>query len=256
MIGFEEFSKNIFLTSEDEVVPFFFEDKKFWLKKARDTKAKLIQKFFYIIAPFELLIPPQKKNKQEALKYEVSKLENLYKLGVNVPKVIYSCSEYFVLEDSGKSVYSYLKEQKVSQKEFWNFTDMMLKELAKIHNNNFFHGGSQLRNFTYKDEKVYVIDFEESFNKNSLESLQYRDLLLFLLSFIKLKNLDFQVDYSYIINSYIALTNNKNFLTKLKNLAKNLRFFIYLCEIGFIKKRVGSDVLHFIEFIKKVNEIE
>ncbi|GAB1464772.1 hypothetical protein MASR2M54_02720 [Aliarcobacter cryaerophilus] len=56
----------------------------------------------------------------------------------------------------------------------------MILVLSKIHNFSQFHGGSQLRNFTFKDDKVFVLDFEESFETDvDIKTLQYRDFLLF-----------------------------------------------------------------------------
>ncbi|XPS40504.1 hypothetical protein ACN2C3_02195 [Aliarcobacter butzleri] len=116
---------------------------------------------------------------------------------------------------------------------------------------------SQIRNFTYKDEKVFVIDFEESFESNTtFETLQFRDFLLFLLSFTKLKKLSFEVNYNYIINRYIELTNNKNVIYKLKNIGKRLNFFIYLSQNSFLKKFLGSDVINFFKLLKILNSLE
>ena len=129
--------------------------------------------------------------------------------------------------------------------------------MAKIHNFGLFHGGSQLRNFTYKENKVFVIDFEESFSKNiDIKTLQYRDLLLFLLSFLKLKELKLKIDYEKIIDKYVKLTNNIEFKEKLINFSKKLRFFLWLYRKDFIKKRVGSDVKYFFELIEILNKMD
>lgn len=75
MSSFEELAKQEFLNSKKEIFPFIFEEKQYWLKKARETKPDKIQKFFYKFFPFELLIPPIVKSSKEALLYEISKLE-------------------------------------------------------------------------------------------------------------------------------------------------------------------------------------
>ena len=257
MIGFEDLVKQEFLNSKKEIFPFIFEDKQYWLKKARETKPDKIQDFFYKFFPFELLIPPIKKSKKEALKFETSKLEELLNLEINVPKIVYKNEEFFVLEDSGQTVYSALKDKNIEENRFYFYVELVLNELAKIHNFGLFHGGSQLRNFTYKENKVFVIDFEESFSKNiDIKTLQYRDLLLFLLSFLKLKELKLKIDYEKIIDKYVKLTNNIEFKEKLINFSKKLRFFLWLYRKDFIKKRVGSDVKYFFELIEILNKMD
>ena len=104
MNSFEDIAKKEYEKSNNDIFPFIFEEKQYWLKKARATKPDKIQKFFYKFFPFELLIPPIVKSSKEALLYEISKLEKFKELGINVPKVVLKNSDYFILEDSGKSV--------------------------------------------------------------------------------------------------------------------------------------------------------
>ena len=187
MNSFEDIAKKEYEKSNNDIFPFIFEEKQYWLKKARATKPDKIQKFFYKFFPFELLIPPIVKSSKEALLYEISKLEKFKELGVNTPVIAYKCEDFFVLEDSGNSVNAYLRNKDISEDRFYFFVDKLIFELSKIHNFSQFHGGSQLRNFTFKDDKVFVLDFEESFEASvDIKTLQYRDFLLFLLSFIKI----------------------------------------------------------------------
>jgi tRNA A-37 threonylcarbamoyl transferase component Bud32 len=190
------------------------------------------------------------------LLYEISKLEKFKELGINTPVIAYKCEDFFVLEDSGNSVNAYLRSKDISEDRFYFFVDKLIFELSKIHNFSQFHGGSQLRNFTFKDDKVFVLDFEESFETNvDIKTLQYRDFLLFLLSFIKIKEVNFKIDYEKIINKYCELTNNIEFKQKLIRFSKKLRFFLWLYEKDFIKKIVGSDVKYFFEFIQVLRNL-
>ena len=255
-MNLEEFIKKEALLNKSDIFSFDFEGKKYWLKKARATKTNKIQKFFYKIFSFELLIPSLEKSPKDALTFETTKIEKFKKLGINVPNIVYKNEDFFVLEDTGKNLNSFLKKN-IDESKFYYFVENLLIELSKIHNSKEFHGGAQIRNFTYKNEKVFAIDFEESFESNTtLETLQFRDFLLFLLSFTKLKKLSFEVNYNYIIDKYIELTNNKNVIYKLKNIGKRLKFFIYLSQNSFLKKFLGSDVINFFKLLKILNSLE
>lgn len=257
MNSIETVAQKEFENSKKEIFSFIFEEKKYWLKRARATKPDSLQSFFYKFLSFELLIPPLKKDKTEVLKYETSKLEEFLEIGINVPKIVVKNNDYFVLEDSGESVNSILRNKQIIEEEFYSYVDLVLKELSKIHNSNHFHGGSQLRNFTYKENRVFVIDFEENFSQNTeIKSLQYRDFLLFLLSFLKMKELNFKIDYEKIIYKYIEFSNNFDFKDKLIRFSKNLRFFLWLYKKEFIQKRVGSDVKYFFELIEILSKLE
>lgn len=257
MISFEELAKKEYLLNDNEIFSFNYKDEKYWLKKARVTAPNKIQKFFYKFLPFELLIPPLVKDRKEALEFETSKIERFRKFEINVPKIPYKNEDFFVLKDSGVSVNSLLRDENISKEKFYYYVDKLLIELSKIHNINEFHGGSQTRNFTYKDEKVFVIDFEESFSSNvDIKSLQYRDFLLFILSFIKIKEPKFEVDYEYILNKYEELTSSKEIIQRLKKFSKKLGFFIWFSELSLIKKRLGSDVINFFKLFKILNSME
>ncbi|MCT7537963.1 hypothetical protein N5U20_04235 [Aliarcobacter butzleri] len=256
-MNLEEFTKKEVLLNKKEIFSFDFEGKKYWLKKARATKTNKIQKFFYKIFSFELLIPSLAKSPKNALIFETAKIEKFKKLGINVPNIVYKSEDFFVLEDCGMTIYSILRDENIEEKNFYFYIDLVLKELAKMHSIGFFHGGSQLRNFTFKDGKVFVIDFEESFDENiDVRSLQYRDFLLFLLSFLKIKELSFKIDYEKIINKYLEISKNYEIKDKLLNFSVKLQFFLYLYKKEFIRKRVGSDVKYFFELIEILNNMD
>ncbi|WP_026803853.1 hypothetical protein [Aliarcobacter lanthieri] len=256
MNNFINLAKKEFENSDKEIFPFIFEEKQYWLKKARATKPNKIQKFFYKFFPFELLIPSLYKTPKEALEFESSKLKEFKTLGINVPNIVYKCEDFFVLEDSGESVYVFLRniEKEIKEEEFYYFVNLMVIELSKIHNLRQFHGGSQMRNFTLKDKKVFILDFEESFYNNiDIKTLQYRDFLLFLLSFTKFKKLTFEIDYLKIIKQYNELSKNQDFIPKLKQIRQRLLFIIKIIDLPFIKKFLGSDVIQFFKLFRNLN---
>ena len=161
----EEIANKEYLLNDNEIFSFNYEDKKYWLKKARATRPNKIQKFFYKFFSFELLIPSLEKTKFEALQYETSKLKRFKSIGINTPKIAYKCDSFFILEDCGKTVHSLIRKN-VIEEDLYYYIDLVVEELSTIHRNGLFHGGSQTRNFTYQDGKIYTLDLEESFDSS------------------------------------------------------------------------------------------
>ncbi|WP_419673098.1 hypothetical protein [Aliarcobacter butzleri] len=120
-MNLEEFAKKEALLNKKEIFSFNFEGKRYWLKRARATKPNRIQKFFYNIFSFELLIPSSEKGPEDALVFETAKIEKFKKLGINVPNIVYKSEDFFVLEDCGRTVYSILRDENIEEKNFTIF---------------------------------------------------------------------------------------------------------------------------------------
>ncbi|WP_044418010.1 kinase [Halarcobacter anaerophilus] len=242
--------------SSEEIVPVVFDNKKYWLKKARSTKSLFSHRFFYFLTKFEILFPVENKTAKEAMEYETSKIKKFKTLGLNTPLVVFQNSDFFVLEDCGKNVNSYIRKRDITKEKMYFFIDKVILELSKIHNSKQFHGGAQARNFTFKEDKIYAIDLEDSFKDDvDLKLLQFRDFLLLLLSFTKTRA-NFELDFNYIIDKYITLTKNYEFKKRLKNLANKLSFFIFLSDIKFINKILGRDGKSFFKLLKILKNLE
>ncbi|WP_424686230.1 hypothetical protein [Halarcobacter ebronensis] len=239
---FEELVSELSKTKKQEIFSFEYDNQKYWLKRARATKSNLIHKLFYKLTSIDILLPVESKSDKESLNFETTKIARLKEKGIKTPNIAFKNEEFFVLEDSGKMVNSYIRKRDITKEKMYYYIDLMLKELALIHNNKEFHGGAQARNFIYKEGKVTVIDFEDSFDESiSLETLQFRDLILLLLSLTKTRS-SFELDYDFIINEYIKLVpQNKEFRKKLKKLANKISFLITLSQNKFIKKIIGRD---------------
>lgn len=255
-MSLESFLIEKYRENSNEIFHVTFEDTRYWIKKARPTKSLFSHRFFYLLSKIEVLLPVQNKSKKDAMEYETSKIEKFKSLGINTPKIIYKSSDFFVLEDCGRTINSYIRKRDISKDRMYYFIDKLLWELSKIHNCGEFHGGAQARNFTYKEGEVYAIDLEDSFEEDTdLKLLQYRDFLLLLLSFTKTRAC-FELDYLYIINKYISLTNNVEFKARLKRVANKLSFFIFLSDIKFINKVIGRDGKGFFKLLKILKNLE
>lgn len=251
----EEVAREEYLKNSNEIFSIIYNDEKYWVKKARPTRSTNWHRLFYALCSFDVLIPSENKSGEETILHETSKLNLFREKGIHTPQVMYQCENFFILEDCGETMHSILREKDISEQEMYNYLDKVIEELAKIHNQNFFHGGAQTRNFTYKNDRIYVIDLEESFSSTiDIKILQFRDLLLLLLSFVKIKA-SFDLDYNHIINTYTQLTHNKDVIQKLKMLAKKISFLIYLIEIKWVNKLLGSDVKGFIQLFNILKKL-
>ncbi|WP_419767123.1 hypothetical protein [Arcobacter sp.] len=248
--NFNEIILNEYKKSSSEITSFFYNDKKYWLKKARATKSSLSHKIYYKFFKLELIVPVEEKTAKDALVFETNKLIKFKNLGIEVPTIIFKNEEFFILEDTGKNINSYIRKRDIKKEKMYYFIDKVILHLSKIHNNGEFHGGAQARNFTYKDNEINTIDLEDSFDKSiDIKLLQFRDFLLFLLSLTKTRA-SFELDYNYIIEKYIFLTKNYTFKNKLNKLASKISFLIYLSDKKVINNILGRDVKSFFKLFK------
>ena len=256
MTNLESFIKKEINLNDKEVFPIDFEKKRYWVKKARVTNSSKMHKLFYFLFNIDILLPVSYKTSEESILFETNKIRKLQNVGVLVPNIIYQDKYNFVLEDCGETIYSYLRKSDITEDKFYYFINKILEQLAIIHNANYFHGGTQSRNFTYKDKRVYVIDFEESFDADiDIKTLQFRDLLLFVLSLTKIKA-NFEIDYKLIINKYISLTQNNSFRDKLKRFINQISFFIMISKINFIYNKMGTDLKSFFSLIEILKTLD
>lgn len=250
MNEFENFLKQKNKDTQSEIFSVNFKNQKYWIKKARENKIKLYHKILFKIFPFAIFAHGEEKTALQALNFETSKIKKLHDLGLNVPRIVYQNDEIFVLEDSGENLHEIFKNGNLNDEDFLNLAKKGVETLAKLHNLGFYHGGSQTRNFTYKNDQIYLLDFEESFDsKLDLNNLKFRDFLLYLLSFTKYKNR--KIPFMEITNYYSDLTD-KSAKIKLKNTAKKLDF---LCKIlKKFKKSLGSDLQNVLILLDEINK--
>jgi tRNA A-37 threonylcarbamoyl transferase component Bud32 len=233
----EIIAKKIKNNPKREIFHIEVEGKKVWVKRARRTGSNLLHKIAYMLTKNPIVIPVENKTPQEALKFESSKLQLLHKLSIPVPKVIEITDNYFILEDRGPTIH-----RLISKGFFSNPSEVLeqtITQLALLHNMDQFHGGSQIKNFTYTDEQVYFIDFEESFNRDiDIEDLQFRDLFLFLFSISKL---NIEVNYENLIRKYIDLTKKKDVIEKFHTLRSKVSFLMKIIKNKLIWNLVDRD---------------
>lgn len=223
-----------------------------YLKKNDDEKFfqnKLLfiaQKFLSDVLFIKILAPTvnTKKNSE----HEAVKMNILKEKGVNVPKIFYSCPKYFILEDCGERLKDFVKREDVLDKE--HYLKKAIKSIAELHNLGFAHGGSQIRNFTVKNDEVYMIDFEEVIADKYLHHIQFRDVLIFLIS---IATLDFKIDYLSILKHYEKHTiSQKEMINKIIKLITKMKFLGFLYRKG-LSRCLGRDVYEISKLVHSLN---
>ncbi len=226
------------ITSEGEN---FYLKRNIEMKIATKRAMNILQKFLADILRIKTLAPTA--NTKQHSTHEADKITSLREVGLKVPKIHYSCEEYFIMEDCGERLKDILKREDVD-KTF--YLREAIKSLALLHNHGFAHGGSQIRNFTVKDSEVYMIDFEERIQKKYLSAIQFRDVLVFLISIASLRSRD--IDYYEILKVYEEYsTSKKSIFNKIIKLTDRLNFLGRLSRSG-ISRFFGKDLL-FISYL-------
>ena len=220
-----------------------------YVKKREKNKkhfGHILQSIIYKITKNPMLIPTVlSKNENEVL-FEIKKILKLKKDEVNVPDILFSCEDYFVMSDTGENLKEHIKYH-IEKKNF--YVEKALGELCRLHYKNNVHGGSQIRNFTIKDEKISLIDFEEKIPEKYIDEFKIRDLLVFILS---LQKAGFDPDVKKICKIYEEKTSKEVYEVLRKFLIKYK--WIYFLNRGIFSKIRMKDVRDFIAVIEKVDK--
>lgn len=229
-------------------------NKKYYLKQNNERKLHTghrLQKLLYKITKNPIVYPTVPSSKVNLILFESNILEKMAKSGLNVPKVVYKTKNYYVMEDTGKNFVEIIEES--NDKEKVNtLVKKALESLVELHKKGFAKGGSQLRNFTLKDNKVYMIDFEEEIEEKYVKELQIRDVILFLLSLEKYK-----VDYNLeeILDYYEKISKNVTTKTEIKKFFHSRRWIRFLNSKIFNKIRM-NDVRDFLKLLEKCEHLQ
>lgn len=237
------------LNSKPRVFKYLVNSEEVYVKQRENNKKHLghvLQGLIYKISKNPMLIPTVLSKNENEVIFEAAKIKDLKENGINVPDILYGDEDYFVMSDTGESLKEYMKAH-IEKKDY--YIEEALGELSKLHSKNFAHGGSQIRNFTIKEEKISLIDFEEKIPEKYIREFKMRDLLVFLLS---LQKANFDPDIEKICRvyeqkaSFGIYEDLKNFLLKYK--------WIYFLKGKLFSKIRMKDVRDFIAVIEKIDE--
>lgn len=138
-----------------------------------------LQGFLFKITHNPLLAITILGQEKSQTSFEGHKLIELKQLGINVPNVLACTDDYLVIEDCGRSLTEVIKGDPQNSQLY---LEKAIAALARLHRLKQCHGGAQIRNFTLKEDRIYLIDFEEYIPEEYFNDLAFRDLLLFLMS--------------------------------------------------------------------------
>ena len=187
-----------------EVFAFEHGGKRYWLKRGRRTGSNLLHRAAWQLSGLSLLTPVKRQAPHAALQHESRKLQRLREKGIPVPQVHLVTDDFFVMEDTGQSFRSAIRKGILESSE--RTYALLFRHLGLLHRSGEYHGGSQLRNFTYREGRVSLIDFEENFSETiPLETLQFRDLFLLLFSLAKDRH---PLDYAAMTELYSDTSGN------------------------------------------------
>jgi len=187
-----------------EVLAFEHNGKRFWLKRARATGSNLLHRAAWRLSGFSLLTPVKRQDPRSALQHESQKLQRLQAKGIPVPQVYLVTDDFFVMEETGENFPTVLRK-KLLEPSRQSYA-LLFRQLGALHRSGEYHGGSQIRKFTYRDDHVFLIDFEENFPDTvPLETLQFRDLFLLFFSLAKDRH---PVDYAAMTDLYAETSGN------------------------------------------------
>jgi len=224
-------------------------NQKLWVKKAKSSGSNLLQRIIYGIFKNPLLLPSENQTPSQSIIYEVQRLEEIFKKFSYVPEVLISNENFMVIVDSGKDLRKIMKKIKDSL-EAEKIIYQALDVLIEFHALGFFHGGSQIKNFTMKEDKISMIDFEEKFVGVDIEELQFRDLFLFLISIARL---EYDINLQEIIDIYIDKSSKKIFAEKFLRLIESSKIMINLMGNKYIYNLVGKDAQSVYKLFKQLS---
>lgn len=177
--------RNLAVTAPTRVFAISHGGRKLWVKTAgapRMRSSVLLQWFLATLFGLPMLKPPRRRSGAAALAAEAAAIRNLAADGFPVPEVIGCTPEWLVLSDAGAALESDLARI-TDPGERWQRIEKAAALLTRLHQGGLWHGGAQIRNFSWHENAPGLLDFEDhDLPGMSRPERQARDLLLFLYS--------------------------------------------------------------------------
>lgn len=185
--GLEALIRDLHRTAPDRVFSAHYNGERLWVKtvaRPRLRSSVLMQKVIALIFGLPMLQPARNRGGARGLADEAEALRSLAAAGLPVPPVVACTSDWLVLGDAGEALESRLNSLRDrAPDECWRLIAAAGSLLSRLHRAGLWHGGAQIRNFSWRDNAPGLLDFEDhDLPGMTLAEKQARDLLLFVYS--------------------------------------------------------------------------
>jgi tRNA A-37 threonylcarbamoyl transferase component Bud32 len=183
----ETLIRSLHRTAPDRVFSAHYNGARLWVKTVAAPRLRssvLLQKTIAFVFGLPMLQPARNRGGSRGLKDEADALCVLAAAGFPVPPVIACTSDWLVLGDAGEALENKLNSLRDrAPDDCWRLITAASILLARLHAAHQWHGGAQIRNFSWHNDAPGLLDFEDhDLPGMTLAEKQARDLLLFVYS--------------------------------------------------------------------------
>lgn len=174
--------------SPDRTFPVAHEGRRLWVKRAApppSVAVHALQSALAALLALPLLRPPRRREPARLLADEAAALRSFAAAGLPVPAVIAQWDGMLVLGDGGDKLEALLGTADGPRRIL--MVTAAARLLLRVHRAGLWHGGPQIRNFTWAEEAPGLLDLEDQSGLAHLPLAvrQARDVLLFLYSVVR-----------------------------------------------------------------------
>lgn len=185
--GLDALIRSLRRTAPDRVFSAHYNGERLWVKtvaRPRLHASVLMQKIIAAVFGLPMLQPARNRGGAQGLADEAAALRELAVAGFPVPPVIACTPDWLVLGDAGEALESRLNSiRDRAPDDCWRLIAAAGLLLSRLHAAGLWHGGAQIRNFSWRNEQPGLLDFEDhDLPGMTLHERQARDLLLFIYS--------------------------------------------------------------------------
>ena len=183
----ETLIRSLHRTAPDRVFSAHYNGARLWVKTTAAPRLRssvLMQKTIAFVFGLPMLQPARNRGGARGLRDEAEALRRLATAGFPVPPVIACTPDWLVLGDAGEALESRLNSLRDrAPDECWRLIAAAGHLLSRLHAAGLWHGGAQIRNFSWHGDAPGLLDFEDhDLPGMTLAEKQARDLLLFVYS--------------------------------------------------------------------------
>lgn len=172
-------------TARDRVFALTYGGRRLWVKRPGQPRLRsslLMQRAVAGLFGLPLLRPARLHGGAAGLTQEAAAIRQLTAAGFRLPEVIACTERWLVLGDAGVAMEPLLNAT-ADDDERWRMIAAAGTLLSRLHAAGHWHGGAQIRNFSWRDGEPGLLDLEDhDLADMTLAERQARDLLLFLYS--------------------------------------------------------------------------